>query len=230
MKEVWRRWTSRFAALTQRERAVLISGCLAAILLLGHLLILQPLFAQRARLTQQITQQRTDLHALTEQIQALNQSRSDPDAASRAQLAGLRQQLRALDDQFKQLQQVLVSPQEMADVLEDLLKRNRGLQLKALHTLPMLSVDDIVSGKAEKADKTAAAPAKEMHEAWLYRHGVEITLQGSYADILVYLGELEHLPRRVYWGELKLSAETYPVAVMTVTVYTLSLEKTWLVV
>jgi MSHA biogenesis protein MshJ len=34
----------------------------------------------------------------------------------------------------------------------------------------------------------------------------------------------------MFWGEVSLSVEKYPDAVMTLTVYTLSLDKTWLTV
>ena len=171
---------------------------------------------------------------MQEQIQALNKKRQDPDALTRTQLNDARKQLGAVNDQFKQLEQALVAPQEMAHVLEDLLHHNNRLQLKSLRTLPMTSINDILATTVEKdvqkTDKTAVVAGKESREAWLYRHGVEITVQGTYADMLAYLGELEQLPRRVYWGELRLSAETYPVAVLTVTLYTLSLEKMWLIV
>jgi len=47
---------------------------------------------------------------------------------------------------------------------------------------------------------------------------------------LQYLAELEKLPSHMFWGEASLSVEHYPEAVLTVTVYTLSLDKTWLTV
>jgi len=34
----------------------------------------------------------------------------------------------------------------------------------------------------------------------------------------------------VYWGELKINAQDSPAVVMTLTVYTISLEKTWWVI
>ena len=74
-------------------------------------------------------------------------------------------------------------------------------------------------------EKSQATGAKDT--AWLYRHGVEITVQGNYADMLAYLESLERLPRRVYWGALKIDAQKWPASQMTVTVYTISLEKTW---
>jgi MSHA biogenesis protein MshJ len=237
MKATWQRWSVRFAALKQRERGLVVLGSLVVMLVLSYLLVLQPQLAKRAQLNQQIVQQQTDTRALQEQVQALNQKRQNPDAVSRAQLVDTQQQLRVVNNQFKELQQALVTPQEMAHVLEELLQHNHGLQLKSLRTLPMVSVSDMLAAKAEKdgqkpgtTDKPVSTPAKEGREAWLYRHGVEITVQGRYGDMLAYLSELEQLPRRVYWGELRLSADTYPVAVLTVTLYTLSLEKMWLIV
>jgi MSHA biogenesis protein MshJ len=230
MKEVWNRWLARFAGLKQRERALIVASCLAVVLVLGFQLVLQPQIGQRARFHQQIAQQQTDSRALQEQIQVLNLKRKDPDAVIHAELADARRQLHAVNDQFRHLQQALVTPQEMARVLEELLQHNHGLQLKSLRTLPMVSVSDMLPGKAEKTDKTVVEPAKDKRDAWLYRHAVQITVQGSYTDMLAYLSELEHLPRRVYWGELTLNAEAYPMSVITVTLYTISLEKTWLMV
>jgi MSHA biogenesis protein MshJ len=234
MKQRWLQWNTRFSRLQQRERGLIVVGGIGAMLLLGYMLVVQPRLAQRARLQQQVIQQQTDARVLQEQIQALNQKHQDPDALTRMQLSDARKQLGAVNDQFKQLEQALVTPQEMAHVLEDLLHHNSRLQLKSLRTLPMMSINDMLATKVEKdvekTDKTAVVAGKESHEAWLYRHGVEITVQGSYAGMLAYLSELEHLPRRVYWGELKLNAEAYPVAVLTVTLYTLSLDKLWLMV
>ena len=72
----------------------------------------------------------------------------------------------------------------------------------------------------------AAAPAQPN----LYRHGVEIRVEGSYADLTAYLAELEHLPQRMLWDRVAVDGEHYPKIVMTVMVYTLSLDKSWLVV
>jgi MSHA biogenesis protein MshJ len=45
---------------------------------------------------------------------------------------------------------------------------------------------------------------------------------------LQYLTEVEQLPTQMYWGKAEMKVETYPSVVLTVTVYTLSMEKTWL--
>ena len=99
-------------------------------------------------------------------------------------------------------------------------------------SLPVSSVADLVAAKAAPAASAASSPTDSTtpRDTWLYRHGVEVTLRGNYADLHAYLKTLEQLPRRVYWGELKINAQDSPAVVMTLTVYTISLEKTWWVI
>jgi MSHA biogenesis protein MshJ len=64
----------------------------------------------------------------------------------------------------------------------------------------------------------------------VFKHGVQITLQGSYGDMYEYLARLEKLPWHMFWSRASLSASDYPHLTLTVTIYTLSLDKAWLVV
>ena len=64
----------------------------------------------------------------------------------------------------------------------------------------------------------------------VYKHGIELTLQGAYLDLLDYLARLERLPVQMFWAHAKMDAGDYPRVRLTVTVYTLSLNKNWLVV
>ena len=62
----------------------------------------------------------------------------------------------------------------------------------------------------------------------LYRHGVELVLEGGYADLLSYLRAGEALPQRVLWGSVSLKVEQHPKSVLTLRVYTISRERHWL--
>jgi MSHA biogenesis protein MshJ len=220
------RTRSRYLALARRERALILAAALVLIVGLGLLLFVEPALKQRALWQRQITQQRAELSALQPQVAALQQRQRDPDAATRAQLEALRRQMQLTDGEFDQLQRALVPPQEMGRLLEGLLQQHRGLQLIGLRSVPVSPVSELIA-----APKPAAAASQAATQAgardWLYRHGVEITVQGSYADMQAYLGALERLPRRVYWGELAIDAQRWPATVMKVTVYTISLEPTW---
>jgi MSHA biogenesis protein MshJ len=175
----------------------------------------------------------------------LNAKRQDPNAALRAQLAVLQTQAQTTQDEFKKLQHSLVPAQEISSWLGSVMQAQRGLQLTGLRTLPVTSVTELLAPKLTADAASPAAPSstasspnsssqtaagKDSRDAWLYRHGVEITLSGSYSDLHAYLNALEQLPRRVYWGELKINAQAHPAIVMTLTVYTISLEKTWWVI
>jgi MSHA biogenesis protein MshJ len=59
---------------------------------------------------------------------------------------------------------------------------------------------------------------------------VEITVKGNYQNLLNYLNALEKLPVKMFWGKMELVAGEYPVSTMKLTLYTLSLDKTWLIV
>lgn len=228
MSATWTRIAARYRGLARRERGLVMAAALALIVGLGFLLFVEPALKHRTLLQRQITQQRADLASLQPQVAALQLRQRDPDAATRAQLEALRQQMRLADGEFDQLQRALVAPQDMGRLLESLLQGHRGLQLIGLRSVPVTPVSELVNAArtASTAASTAKNDGKDTRE-WLYRHGVEITVQGSYAEMQAYLNALEHLPRRVYWGELKIDAQRWPASVMTVTVYTISLEKTW---
>ncbi len=232
MKAFWLRSRTRYMALARRERGLLMACALVLVIGLGVLLFIEPAYKQRMQLQRQMMQQRNELASLSPQVQGLQARQRNPDAAVQAQLKALRDQLQLADGEFAQVQRALVQPQEMGHLLDSLLQSHRGLQLVSLRSVPVMSVAELIAGSG-KAAPPVAAPAssasspKDSRDAWLYRHGVEITVQGSYADMQAYLAALEHLPRRVYWGELKIDAQHWPANTMTVTVYTISLEKTW---
>ena len=62
----------------------------------------------------------------------------------------------------------------------------------------------------------------------LYRHGVELVLEGSYLDMVSYMEALEAMPSQLFWGKATLNAEDYPRTRLALTLYTLSLDPKWM--
>jgi MSHA biogenesis protein MshJ len=223
---------ARYARLSRRERALTLAAALALVVGLGHLLLVEPVLGEQRRTARRVEEQRAELLALR---QARATPQADRNAALRSQLGELQAQLRATDRAFDELKNGLVQPQHMGALLQSLLGEHRGLQLIALRSLPVAAIGEPGAKKAGASGEVAsvAAPAKTGSaanaddEPWLYRHGVEIKVQGSYADMTLYLQALEHLPRRVHWGALEIDARRYPASVLTVTLYTVSPEKSW---
>jgi len=87
-------------------------------------------------------------------------------------------------------------------------------------------VEQPAGGTAGGAAATPPAPAKNL----VYKHGIELTVEGSYLDLLEYQSRLEKLPWRMFFARTRVNSVDYPKVFMTITLYTLSLEATWLVV
>lgn len=173
--------------------------------------------AKQRQLKKQLSQVSTEKTLAQAQVAELKrQLAQDPDVVAREKIQSLRSEIELIDAQVKDVHKGLVSPDRMAGVLEEMLTRNRRVQLIALKTLPIRTL-------------TGGEPAAD-DRAGIYRHGVEINLEGSYLDLLDYVERLERLPWQMFWASADMDASRYPKVRFTVVVYTLSLDKKWMVI
>jgi MSHA biogenesis protein MshJ len=219
--------------MSRRERAIIMLAGIAVIGVLGNSYLIDP---QRAKLKKSSDAlQATRIAAAQLQTQDADLTRTlaaGVNAEARARVGELRKKIVQLDEDLRGLQRGLVSPQRMASLLENILNRNARLKLLSLRTLPAGPLLDEVKASADAA--TNATPAAEKVPAAnssnrVFKHGVELTVQGGYHELLSYLGELEKLPVRMFWADTRLDAKDYPRVKLTLTVFTLSLDPTWLV-
>ena len=220
---------ARYLRFARRERGLAVLAAVVLTIGLGEQILIEPVLKKRALLLGQIAAQQSERDTLQQHLAGTGR---DPNAALRAQLDALQTQVRATDREFHDMQNGLVQPQHMGSLLQSLLTEHRGLQLLGLRSLPVTAIGEPGSGVAKKtasasASGVAASDTGSGPEAWLYRHAVEIRVQGNYADMLGYLQALETLPRRVHWGDLDIDARNSPANVMTVTLFTVSLERSW---
>lgn len=225
MKEQWKRFAGRFDGLSLRERALVACALLATLVAIAYVAAIEPQWLRHKALAAEEQQQAEQLRQLRAQTQEIQALRDDPDAALRARLQTAREQLSAADSRLRALESALVPPQQISHLLEDMLAVKRGLRLVSLRSLATAPLID----PARATPKEASDQGAEGYGGNIFRHGVEITLLGSYADLAAYLTELERLPRRMFWQEMKLHVEEHPRARLTLTVYTLSLDKSWLI-
>jgi len=227
MKALWLKLAGRYDALSTRERWMVAAALLGAILLLGSMLLIEPAMRRATLAERASAEQRQQLAGLQAQIVALQSPGRDPDVAARAELDGLKKQLGELGSRLTAMEGALVPPERMSGLLEDLIRRDSGLRLLSLRTLPVTPLLDKPGAKAPAGDKSAELPVPA---AGLYKHGVEIRLEGGYLELAAYLARLEKSPQKLLWSNVSLSAEKHPKLVLTLTVFTLSLDRTWLTV
>lgn len=228
MMEQWRTLSARFDALNLRERALVFVGVVVGVALIYDALALQPLEARKKRLERQIVEARQNIKVADALLQAQT-AYADPNGVKRSYRDALRAQLEEIDQSIQGLQRELVPPERMAKLLEEMLRRSRGLQLVSLRTLPVRRFEAPAAASARAADK-AAKPAPKDPERTIYQHSFEIALQGSYAELHAFLAQLEKLQWRMYWGRINVDTEQYPRLRVTLIVQTMSLSRAWLIV
>jgi MSHA biogenesis protein MshJ len=202
----------RFLLLSQREKLMVSSAFLLILWGIWDNLVYQPLLKNNQLLETEIVNLRTQHNAnleIAKQIE--NQGQINPNAITREQLTHLQASVNSLKAQLGMGEKKFVPSQLMANALSDILKQNSALRLIKLETLP-------VSGFGNQ----------DQQPAWLFRHGMVITLQGDYFGVLNYLKTLEALPWRIHWDSIDYSVKDYPLAETRLQVYTLSFDQDWL--
>lgn len=215
MNAALKRYVDRIDSATLRERALMFAAAALILVFVANALFIKPLRDTQRRLSADIAQREVELRTVQAELQRLAQSRgSDPDTLNRKRLAELRAELVDLDAKIAIEQKRFTSPERMRTVLEEMLERERRLRLVDLKTLP---ISDLSATQGQAGRR-------------VFRHGVELTLAGSYLDLHAYLKALEGLSTQLYWGRAEMSVGAYPVATLKLTVYTLSFDQAWLVV
>lgn len=210
LKKQLQGFASRVDAMSIRERALIFITVLVALYFLAVNVLFGPLNTAKDRLQQEVNQKRLETQTLEAQVQALV-SGDDPESSKRKKLEALQENLKNMDAELVRVTAGLVPPKEMARLIEQMLLKNRGLQVLKVESIP-------------------AAPLLEGGGAggMVYKHGMNIEVKGGYLDVLRYLKTLEGMPWKVFWGKVALKTEKYPDSRVSLLIYTLSTREAWI--
>jgi MSHA biogenesis protein MshJ len=247
MKQQWLTFAARVDALSQRERILSFAASAALLVFAVHMLAIGPLLRKQELLRSLVIQQQNNIVGINQQIaQKLQEAEADPDAPARARLAAVRGESGRLGESLRSMQKGLVAPERVAPLLESILRANGRLKMVSVRTLPVEPLSSIgarkgaggalpgAGGALPNPDAAAATPAPAATSSntakrdLLFRHGVEVTVRGSYLDMVDYMTALESLPTQLFWGKAQLDVEEYPSVRLTLTLYTLSLDEKWM--
>ena len=208
----WLTLSSKFDALNKREQWLVVGALLFVVYSVMNGLLLSPVLARQKILHTEMTANQTQIEALQQQINLLNsQQVVDPDAQNKQKIAALQDTLKQLETQLNGMQSTLISPEKMPELLRSLLKKNGKLKLISLKTLPVKNVLEGISIDKSNANPTTSdQPVTSVADATAYKHGVEITIEGRYLDLLGYVAELEKMPWQVLWAKAALSTDQHP--------------------
>ncbi len=216
MKERWTQLLERIDALELRERALLFITVLFGFGMLWQQLLLGPMEMEQKQMLAQIDRLHQEVDKLDREYQAIiERANHDPDAENRALLSRYQGRDAELEERILDSVAGLIDPKQMARMVEQVLQGRRALTLVSMQSLPATPL-------LELADE------EMMEGEGIFRHGLRLQLEGDYLAALDYLKALEALPWSLKWDAVEVEMQEYPRALITITVYTLSLEEDWL--
>lgn len=155
--------------------------------------------------------------------------REEDKAPARQALQQKQDQLKAVivaqQDELDFLLDRFVAPEQIPDLLEDVLDGFENLKLVRLASQPaepllLQAADDVAQ------DREVGLPAPT--QVTIYRHPVEIEFVGGYLDVMAYLSALEAAQWQFSWRRFEYVVDQYPNAQVLIELETLSREKEWL--
>ncbi len=203
---------ARFDALSLRERVIVAAACVPGVVMAWFLLWGEAALDTHARLADEQDSLQRQLSELTQQLHRERDAHDGAAAATRQRFEQLRQRSAVAQTRIDEYAAELISPTEMARLLEKVLDRRRAL---ALRRLANLGAEDLL-------------PDEVPGEQRLYRHRFEMELEGPYLDCLAFLEDLEALPWRLYWQAIDIESDAYPSNRIRIEVATLSLDEEWI--
>lgn len=207
MNEFWISLEERFGEMSEREK-VLIALCgLVVVIMLLFTLVLEPKLNEiisNERQLSNLKQANQKIEIDTLRIQA--QLKKDPNAEIDRAISNLLTESQHLSMQLAEIIEHLITPSQMAELLENVLEQQSGIHLLSLQTLPSEPITE---------DKEAS------QYSGYYVHPVRMELTGDYFSIANYLNKLESLPASYYWRSFSYKVEEYPKAKLVLEVYTL---------
>jgi MSHA biogenesis protein MshJ len=218
------RWATRIDGMALRERAMVFCSAVTMLLFLYFWVLGNPTTDRLRSVSREISKKQAETRVIQENVRKLvGGGEQNGNASYEARIADLKRRIATADARLAQEQQGLLPPNRIPALLEEILKRDRKLELIELRSLPATAM-------TPEGTAPVAAQADGANGIRVYRHGVEITVRGGYFDLLRYLSALESQPIRMFWKDVEIATTDYPRISMKLTVYTLSLERSWVVV
>ena len=220
---------NKWATLNTRERWMVFFAGLAVLYALLNALLLAPLQNQQQQIKTEMTQSDTQLADMKLQISALGQHPVlNADDANAQKIAEFKAKILAQRTEMTALQDTLVNPTQMPALLKELIAHHQSLRLVDMKTMPPENFLSREVNAQTPTDQAVDGKVSAYKTPLIYRHAITFTLAGNYMELMRYAQALQDMSSQVLWDKAVLTAKTYPENELTITVYTLSLDATWL--
>ena len=222
--EKWAELKAKTAALSLRERTILLAAALVCVGFIW-LQFFYLDFEKSLKQTQQeiLTQQQLTVDQSDQLSLLMARLAHDPNAILLQEQEKLQTKLDTLKQEIEQRLSNLIEPELMADVMKNILSDYKGLQLLSVRNLPVIPLEI----KRTDKEKSVNEDAEAARQAVLFAHALQMEFEGDYFQTLAFLKRLEEM-KGFYWTMLHYQVEDHPRAKIMLQLSTLSLEKGWI--
>lgn len=200
-----------FTQLSLRERVIMFVALIICSASIAYFTLLDPALLAQEKLVKRIQESSNKEKQLINQIAEINeQLKLDPLEEINHKIAFTEATLVQLDEQLDAKLVKFIHAQKMPVALTKVMAKTPGVKISSLKSLPVKAFNP--EQKAEASELPTI----------FYQHTLEITLQGNYNAIYQYLLNLENLSEKFYWRSLSYQVADYPLAEVSIQIYTLS--------
>ncbi|AWB68820.1 hypothetical protein C2869_21525 [Saccharobesus litoralis] len=211
MTEQWQQIQGKYQQLSTREKVMTLASGVVLVLFVGFFNIIEPIWLKSDKIAQTVKSNERELNSLLAvNAQFESHLQTDPNISLAQKIEQLNNQLQAVNTELTTSTGRLLKAKNMARVVRDMLSQMNGIQVVKFETLEptaMLSPD---------------AGLKDLN---LYKHGVALSLRGSYRDLYTFLAKTEVLEWQFRWEDFQLVVKEHPNLELTIKVYAMSLEQ-----
>ena len=203
----FREYEKKFMGLSLRERVLVALVGLSLIIAPCYFSVLDRNLIENEKLSFEIKNLEDDYKNKQDELLAWQSKvTQDPNEIMRRDIEKIEKDIALLDAVLNSETANLLDASEMTKALTNILRTEKNIQI--------LSVKSVQPEVLIKKD-----------EAQLYKHGISMVVRGRYLDIMNYLSSLETLDKNFYWDSLELNVDKYPYSIVTIEIYTLSVNK-----
>ncbi len=208
VQRLWRKWRRMHAVRALGERRILVVGAVAVTWFICDSLLLTPAMSRFQSSNSRYKRANSELESKQEQQRRYSSDMVAMTAQLKGDVERLRNSVAKQKRDIDAFQDGLVPARDMRQLLQAVLSGRSDLRLVSMKTL---SSDDV---------RRLSPGTKDM--PGLYRHGLEMRLQGSFHGLLEWLSTMESWPRKLLWSGLRLELDDKQQLFLTVTLFTLS--------
>ncbi len=120
-----------------------------------------------------------------------------------------------VSDALDQKTQALIEPDEMFELMQQLIFAESKLKLTSMKRKQVKPVFEPDKDEAEE------------QQPKIYRHVLQVNFEGRYQNILEYIQKMEALEWKLIWDRITLKTAEYPIIKVNIEISTLSDNKNW---